>query len=84
MLFDAVVKKQEWHPVLRSALLVIITFGGMGAAYLLHTDYDAKGSARNSGVLYDETDAGITDRGRLPGVLLGTSGDRGVYPDCVL
>lgn len=43
MLFDAVVKKQEWHPVLRSALLVIITFGGMGAAYLLHTDYDAKG-----------------------------------------
>ena len=24
-------------------LLVIITFGGMGAAYLLHTDYDAKG-----------------------------------------
>ena len=27
MLFDAVVKKQEWHPVLRSALLVIITFG---------------------------------------------------------
>ena len=43
MLFDAVVKKQEWHPVLRSALLVIITFGRMGAAYLLHTDYDAKG-----------------------------------------
>lgn len=43
MLFDEVVKKQEWHPVLRSALLVIITFGGMGAAYLLHTDYDAKG-----------------------------------------
>lgn len=43
MLFDAVVKKQEWHPVLRSALLVIITFGGMCAAYLLHTDYDAKG-----------------------------------------
>lgn len=30
MLFEAVVKKQEWHPVLRSALLVIITFGGMG------------------------------------------------------
>ena len=28
MLFDEVVKKQEWHPVLRSAL---------------HTDYDAKG-----------------------------------------
>ena len=27
MLFDAVVKKQEWHPVLRSALPVIITFG---------------------------------------------------------
>lgn len=41
--FDAVSAKKEWHPVVRSLLLAAVMFGGMWTAYMLHTDYDAKG-----------------------------------------
>lgn len=41
--FRAVEEKTEWHPIARGAALAVILFAGMGIAYLIRTDYDAKG-----------------------------------------
>lgn len=41
--FHAIEQKVEWSPVARGIALSAIMFAGMGAAYFLHTDYDAKG-----------------------------------------
>lgn len=35
--------REGLHPALRVAWLVLCLFAGMGIAYLMHTDYDAKG-----------------------------------------
>lgn len=43
MAFHAVEERKEWHPLLRCLLLAGIVFAGMGGAWLLRTDYDAKG-----------------------------------------
>lgn len=43
MVFHEVEQKLEWHPVVRTISLVAIMLCGMGVAYLLRTDYDAKG-----------------------------------------
>lgn len=43
MAFHEVEQKIEWHPVVRGAMLAAVMFAGMGVAYLLQTDYDAKG-----------------------------------------
>lgn len=43
MAFDAVFEKNEWHTAVRAVLMAVIALGGMGLAYLMHTDYDAKG-----------------------------------------
>lgn len=41
--FHTVEQKAGWSPFARALCLSAMMFGGMGAAYLLHTDYDAKG-----------------------------------------
>ena len=41
--FHEVEEKQEWNPFLRGVLLAVIVLAGMGIAYLMQTDYDAKG-----------------------------------------
>lgn len=43
MAIHVVEEKQEWHPCLRIAVAIVIGFAGMMVAYLLRTDYDAKG-----------------------------------------
>ena len=43
MAFQTVEGKAEWHPIVRGAALAVILFAGMGLAYLMQTDYDAKG-----------------------------------------
>lgn len=43
MAFHKIEEKAEWNPILRGAMLAAILFAGMGIAYLLRTDYDAKG-----------------------------------------
>ncbi len=41
--FREVEEKAAWHPALRGAALAVTLFAGMGLAYLLRTDYAAKG-----------------------------------------
>ncbi len=43
MTFHAVEEKIEWNPFLRGAVLAAVLFAGMVIAYLMRTDYDAKG-----------------------------------------
>ena len=43
MAFRVVEEKTEWNPIFRGAALVLILFAGMGVAYFMRTDYDAKG-----------------------------------------
>lgn len=43
MAFHTVEEKTEWSPALRGAVLALILFVGMGIAYFMRTDYDAKG-----------------------------------------
>ena len=43
MAIHVVEEKKEWHPWLRIAATIAISFAGMVIAYLLKTDYDAKG-----------------------------------------
>lgn len=41
--FHAIEEKTEWNPLWRGALLALVMFAGMGLAYWMKTDYDAKG-----------------------------------------
>ncbi len=41
--FHEIEKKTEWSPIARGIMMSVIMFAGMAVAYLLHTDYDAKG-----------------------------------------
>lgn len=43
MAFRAVEEKTEWNPMVRGAAFSGILFAGMGIAYFMQTDYDAKG-----------------------------------------
>lgn len=43
MAFHEVEEKADWHPLLRSTALLAVVFAGMGTAYLLKTDYAARG-----------------------------------------